>query len=97
MSAIELRSKRSSEGYAVQDETFRIINDLIQPSSATSVQNAAEQIDQLLPMKRTKKDGEELESAESFMWEMWVCQSPFFRSLSWGFLHQLITLLNPTK
>lgn len=67
-----LESLEDDDPWIVEQKTFNILEEYLQPHSKTSPKKAACSIDNLTPMKRPdQEDGKEMEHPESFMWETW--------------------------
>lgn len=67
-----LESLKDDDPWIVEQKTFNILEEYLQPHSKTSPNKAACGIDNLTPMKRPdQEDGKEVEDPESFMWETW--------------------------
>ncbi|KAF8850064.1 hypothetical protein BDZ45DRAFT_633469 [Acephala macrosclerotiorum] len=69
--ALRLKSLEDEDPWIIEQKTFEIMDDYLQPDSATSAARAASAIDDLIPTKRELVDGEKVESAESFLLETW--------------------------
>ncbi|KAJ8069136.1 hypothetical protein OCU04_002810 [Sclerotinia nivalis] len=67
---LRLQSLEDDDPWIIEQKTFDILNDYLQPDSIISAETAAIALDDLNPMKR-KESGEEVEATESFLLETW--------------------------
>jgi hypothetical protein len=67
---LHLQSLEDDDPWIIEQKTFDILNDYLQPYSTISAVTAAIALDDLNPMKR-KESGEEVEAIESFLLETW--------------------------
>lgn len=70
--SLRLESLEDDDPWIIEQKTFDILNEYLQPSSKITPEAAACDIDNLTPMKRPdQNDGKEKEDEESFLWETW--------------------------
>jgi hypothetical protein len=77
MAALKLRLKsleEDDEPWIIEQKTFDIMKEYLQPVSGTSATTAANAINELTAPKRKPVDGEKVESADSFLLETWDYQ-----------------------
>jgi hypothetical protein len=68
---LRLESLEEDDPWIIEQKTFDILNDYLQPDSATSATTAARDLDALTPMKRETLGSENVEHPESFLLETW--------------------------
>lgn len=68
---LRLKSLEEDDPWIIEQKTFDILNDYLQPDSATSAITAAKDLDALTPMKRETLSNEAVEHPESFLLEIW--------------------------
>lgn len=68
---LRLKSLEDEDPWIIEQKTFNIMADYLQPDSATSTAMTAAALDTLTPMKRHLLEAERTESPESFMLETW--------------------------
>lgn len=69
---LRLESLEDNNPWIIEQKTFDILNEYLQPFSTSTPEEAARDIDNLTPMKRPDQgDGKEKEGPESFLWETW--------------------------
>ena len=68
--SLRLKSLEDDDPWIIEQKTFDILNDYLQPDSRTSATAAAKDLDALTPMKREALD-EKAEHPESFLLETW--------------------------
>lgn len=67
---LRLAALEEDDPWIIEQKTFDILKEYLQPSSSTSDVDAAKALDYLTPAKR-KARGEEAETSESFLLEEW--------------------------